>query len=73
MATQKEIHELIGRIVADPDFRASIVDDPEKAVNDAGYDLNDEQLDALKQADMKAMGGDLEERFSKSVGNIFPV
>jgi hypothetical protein len=73
MATQKEIHELIGRIVADPDFRASLADDPEKAVNDAGYDLTDEQMNALKQADMKAMGEDLEDRLSKSAGNIFMI
>lgn len=68
MATQKEIHELIGRIVADPDFRASLTDDPEKAVKDAGYELTDEQMSALKQADIKAMGEDLEIRLSKSVG-----
>lgn len=66
MATQKEIHELIGRVVADPDFRASLADDPENAVKDAGYDLTEEQMDALKQADMKAMGEDLEARLSKS-------
>jgi len=68
MATQKEIHELIGRIVADPDFRASIVDDPEKAVKDTGYELTDEQMNALKKADMKALGEDLGDRLSKSVG-----
>jgi len=66
MATQKEIHELIGRVVADPDFRASLADDPENAVKDAGYDLTEKQMDALKQADMKAMGEDLEARLSKS-------
>jgi len=71
MATQKEIHELIGRIVADPDFRASLADDPENAVNDAGYDLTEKQMDALKQADMKALGEDLEDRLSKSAGTIF--
>jgi len=68
MATQKVIHELIGRVVADPDFRASLADDPDKAVKDAGYDLTDEQMNALKQADMKALGEDLDDRFSKSLG-----
>ena len=71
MATQKEIHELIGRIVADPDFRASLAKDPEKTVKDAGYDLTEKQMDALKQADMKALGEDLEDRLSKSAGIIF--
>ena len=66
MATKKEIHELIGRVVADPDFRASLQDDPEAAVKEASYDLTDEQMNALKQVDMKAMGEDLENRLSKS-------
>ncbi len=67
MATQKEIHELIGRVVADPDFRTSLADDPEKAVKDAGYELTEEQMAALKQADMKALGEDLGDRLSKEV------
>jgi len=65
MATQKEIYELIGRIVVDPDFRASLADDPEKAIKDAGYELTEEQMDALKQTDITALGSDLEERLSK--------
>jgi len=73
MATQKEIHKLIGRVVADPDFRASLQDDPEKAIKDAGYELTDEQMNALKQADMKALGEDLEDRLSKDAGIfLFP-
>jgi H2-forming N5,N10-methylenetetrahydromethanopterin dehydrogenase-like enzyme len=68
MATQKEIHELIGRVVADPDFRTSLADDPEKAVKDAGYDLTEEQMSALKQADVVALGEDLEDRVTKSLG-----
>lgn len=73
MATQKEVHELIGRIVADPDFRASLAEDPEKAVKDAGYELSDEQLAALKKTDLKALGEDLAERLSKesSLGGYF--
>ena len=68
MATQKELHELIGRVVADPDFRASLQDDPEAAVKDAGYDLTEKQMNALKQADVVALGEDLEDRLSKSIG-----
>jgi hypothetical protein len=68
MATKKEIHELIGRAVADPAFRASLVEDPEKAVKDAGYDLTEEQLAALKQVDITGAGADLDERLSKEVG-----
>ena len=66
MATEKEMYELIGRMVADPAFRASLVEDPEKAVKDAGYDLTEEQLAALKQVDLKGLGADLDERLSKN-------
>ncbi len=68
MATQKEIHELIGRTVADPDFRASLMEDPEKAVKDAGYDLTEEQLAALKKVDLEGFSADLDDRLSKEVG-----
>jgi hypothetical protein len=72
----KEIHELIGRVVADTDFRAGLVEDPEKAVKEAGYDLTEEQIAALKAQDLKALSADLDERLSKEahwgfVGIIF--
>ena len=65
MATEKEIYELIGRIVADPAFRASVLEDPEKAVKDAGYDLTEKQLTGLKATDLKAISADLDDRLSK--------
>ena len=67
MATQKEMNELIGRMVADPDFRAALVEDPEKAVKATGYDLTEEQMAQLKQTDMKALTEGLDARLSKSV------
>jgi hypothetical protein len=68
MATQKEMHELLGRAVADAGFRASLVEDPEKAAKEAGFDLTEEQLAALKQTDLKGFSADLDERLSKTVG-----
>jgi nucleoid-associated protein YejK len=65
MATEKEMYELIGRMVADPAFRASMVEDPEKAVKEAGYELTEEQMAALKERDLKALSADLDERLSK--------
>jgi hypothetical protein len=65
VATEKEIYELIGRIVADPAFRASVLKDPEKAVKDAGFDLTEEQLQGLKATDLKAISADLDDRLSK--------
>jgi hypothetical protein len=65
MATEKEIHELIGRAVADSEFRAKLVEDPEKAVKEAGYELTEEQLAGLKAADMSDLSESLDERLSK--------
>jgi len=65
MATEKEMHELIGRAVADPDFRAKLVEDPEKAIAEAGYELTEEQLAGLKSADMSGLSESLDERLSK--------
>ena len=70
MATEKQIHELIGRTMADADFRASLVEDPEKATKEAGFDLTEEQLAALKRVDLTGLGADLDERLSKEVGMI---
>jgi hypothetical protein len=66
MATQKELNELIGKMVADPAFRASLMEDPEKAIKAAGYDLTEEQIAGLKQTDLKALTEGLDERLSKS-------
>ena len=65
MATEKEMHELIGRVVVDPAFRASMVEDPEKALKEGGYDLTEQQMAALKQRDLKALSADLDGRLSK--------
>ena len=67
MATQQELNELIGRMVADPDFRAALMQDPEKAVKAAGYDLTEQQIAGLKQTDLKGLTEGLDERLSKSV------
>ena len=67
MATQKELNELIGRMVADPDFRAALMQDPEKAVKAAGYDLTEQQIAGLKQTDLKGLTEGLDARLSKSV------
>lgn len=65
MATEKEMYELVGRIVADSAFRASVLEDPEKTVKEAGYDLTEEQMAALTEGDLKALSADLDERLSK--------
>ena len=65
MATEKEMNELIGRAIADPEFRAGLVQDPEKAIKEAGYELTEEQLAGLKVTDLQALSEGLDERLSK--------
>jgi len=65
MATKQEFHELIGRTITEPEFRAKVLEDPEKAVQEAGYELTEEQLAFLKAIDVESVSGDLDKRFSK--------
>lgn len=65
MATEKEFHELIGRAITDREFRAKVLEDLEKAVQEAGYELTEEQMAALKAVDLKSAAKDLDKRISK--------
>ena len=51
MATQDDLRTVAGRAVANPEFRQKLIDDPEAAVKEAGIDLSDEQMKALKEMD----------------------
>jgi hypothetical protein len=65
MTTEKELGDLIGRAVSDLDFRAKLIEDPEKAIQEAGYDITEEQLAGLKAADISSISDTLGERLSK--------
>ncbi len=47
--------ELIGRAVQDPDFRRRLLADPEEAVAAEGYELDEDQIEALQQLDPEAI------------------
>ena len=66
MATEKEIHELVGRAVVDAEFRKKLMNDTEKTAKEAGFDLTDEQLNALKSMNGKGLASVLEETLPKS-------
>ena len=68
MATEKELQELLGRALADEAFRARLLDDPRQAVRDAGYELTEEQLAALKMIDTQTLTEALDERLVKRTG-----
>jgi hypothetical protein len=63
---EKKMYELIGRAIADPDFRAALIADPDKAIKEAGYELTDEEIASLREIDLKAGAEELGERLSKS-------
>ena len=71
MATEKELHELVGRAVVDAEFRARMVADPEQAAKEMGYELTAEQVAALKEVEGKGLAAVLDERLPKSVGIMF--
>ena len=48
---RQDLERLIGRAVLDPKFRESLFADPEKAIREAGFDLSDEEMAALKKID----------------------
>jgi hypothetical protein len=65
MATDKEMYELLGRALADADFRAACAEDPEKAAADLGFSLTEEQLAGLKTSELAKAAEGLDERLSK--------
>ena len=50
---KQDLERLIGRAVLDPKFRESVFADPEKAIREAGFELSDEEMAALKEIDLQ--------------------
>ena len=48
---RQDLERLIGRAVLDAKFRESLFADPEKAIGEAGFELSDEEMAALKAID----------------------
>ena len=69
MATQDDLRSVAGKAIADPEFREKLLADPEAAVKEAGIDLTDEQMKALKEMDKEQFEqgiGELDERLTMS-------
>ena len=74
MATQDDLRTVAGKAVADPEFREKLLDDPEAAVKEAGIDLTDEQMKALKEMDkeqLKEGSAELDERLTMGCWAVF--
>ena len=65
MASDKEMNELMGRMITDDEFRKELMADPKAAVEKAGYDLTSEQLAQLQAPEMGELVGAVDERVSK--------
>lgn len=70
--SQAAVEQIIGRAVVDPVFREQLIADARTAC--AGYDLTDEELEALEKLDaesLQAFAGKLDPRLTKSAGRGF--
>ncbi len=67
--SHSEVERVIGRAVTDPVFRQALIDNAREACQ--GYDLTEEELDALEKLDsnsMQAFAMTLDRRLSKRGG-----
>jgi hypothetical protein len=67
MATEQQLVELLGRSLADEEFRALLFDDPQSAARSMGCELTDEQVAALKATDLQSAAEGLDERLVKKL------
>jgi len=65
MATEKEMYELLGRMLTDEELRKAILEDPAKAAAGQGISLTEEQATGLRSTDLTQALGGLDERLSK--------
>jgi len=65
--SREAVEAVIGKAVLDGEFREALFANPEEML--AGYDLNEEEVAALKSIDsetMETLAGTLDERISKA-------
>ena len=65
MASEREMNELMGRMITDDEFRKELIADPKAAVEKAGYELTSDQLAQLETPEMGELVGAVDERVSK--------
>jgi hypothetical protein len=78
MATHEDLRAVAGKALADPEFRKKLIDNPEAAVKEAGIELSEEQMQALKEMDKEQFEkglAEIDERltmgcWSRSIGEV---
>ncbi len=66
MSNQEALGQLTYRLLNDAEFREQMRQDPEGAAERAGYQLDDEDLQALKSVDWSQSDEQLQDRVSKA-------
>lgn len=65
MSNQQAMQQLAERFMNDADFREEMKQDPEGAAERSGYQLDDEDKQALKSVDWSGSDEELNQRVSK--------
>ncbi len=63
---EENVKKIVDRYVSDEKFRAEIRADPEAAIRNAGFELDDEERALLKSIDFSQADEQLSERMSAS-------
>jgi hypothetical protein len=67
MSNQEAMQQLTDRFMNDADFREQMQQDPEGAAERSGYQLDEEDRQALRSVDWSASDEELQTRVSKRV------
>ncbi len=65
MSNQEAMQQLAGRFMEDAEFREEMRQDPEGAAERSGYQLDEEDRQALKSMDWSGSDEELQDRISK--------
>ncbi|MDF2713461.1 MAG: Ribosomally synthesized peptide, partial [Paenibacillus sp.] len=68
----QDMTKLVAHALKDDQFRRQLVDNPEDAIQAAGFQLTEEELEAVKSVDLGLSQEELEERVSKIWGAPAP-
>lgn len=64
------VRQIVDRYVSDERFRADVRANPEAAIRDAGFELDEEERDLLKSIDFSQTDEQLAERVSATGGSL---
>ncbi len=69
MSNQEAMQQLADRFMNDGNFREEMQQDPEGAAERSGYQLDEEDRQALRSVDWSGTDQELKERVSKRIGH----